>query len=184
MELKIGSKLKDLRKKQGINITQLSERSQVSTGQISQIERDLVVPSVVVLWKIAKALDININYFFDEKREDDRVIIRHGDHREIIMNKGNGIYKMLAPTSRERLMDLVYITLKPGATYEDDDLISHDGEECGYVLSGTLTVHIENELIELSPGDSIYFNSKAPHRYENRSDEDCASIWGMTPVFF
>ena len=49
MEFAIGSRLKELRKTKGMSISELAERSGVSTGLISQIERDLVVPSVVNL---------------------------------------------------------------------------------------------------------------------------------------
>lgn len=64
MELMIGGKLKQLRLDKKLSIAELSRLSDVSTGLISQIERDLVVPSVTSLWRLAKALDTNINYFF------------------------------------------------------------------------------------------------------------------------
>ena len=62
MELMIGGKLKQLRLDKKLSIAELSRLSDVSTGLISQIERDLVVPSVTSLWRLAKALDTNINY--------------------------------------------------------------------------------------------------------------------------
>ena len=64
MEFSIGTRLKELRKTKGMSITELAERSGVSTGLISQIERDLVAPSVVSLYDIAQALDTDISYFF------------------------------------------------------------------------------------------------------------------------
>ena len=67
MELMIGGKLKQLRLDKKLSIAELSRLSDVSTGLISQIERDLVVPSVTSLWRLAKALDTNINYFFYEE---------------------------------------------------------------------------------------------------------------------
>ena len=54
MEFAIGSRLKELRKTKGMSISELAERSGVSTGLISQIERDLVVPSVVNLYRVAR----------------------------------------------------------------------------------------------------------------------------------
>ena len=59
-----------------ISIAELSKLSDVSTGLISQIEREMVIPSVVSIWRLAQALDTNINYFFDEDDVDDKVIIR------------------------------------------------------------------------------------------------------------
>lgn len=184
MEFNIGGKLKELRKEKGLSILQLSELADVSTGQISQIERGMVVPSVVSIWKLAQALGTNINTFFDDKKND-RVLIRNGDHKTIIMNKGNGVYQLLSPGSGDHLIDFVKITLKGGQTYDkDNNGLSHEGEECGFVLSGTLTVYLNGEDCILHEGDSIYFNSTLPHMYKNNTDEDCVSIWAMTPLFF
>ena len=72
MEILIGSKLKQLRTEKKLSIAELSRLSDVSTGLISQIERDLVVPSVTSLWRLAQALDTNINYFFHEEPQEDQ----------------------------------------------------------------------------------------------------------------
>ncbi len=181
--LKIGEKIKALRKLKGLSILQLSEISDVSTGMISQVERNLVVPTVVSLWHIAQALDTNISYFFDDEKKSDRFIMRKNDHKIIIMNKGNGIYQMLSPDGKDHMIDFVKITLKGGQAYENESL-THEGEECGYVLSGTLTVQLNGKNYELYEGDSIYFNSNLSHRYLNLGEEDCVSIWSMTPRFF
>lgn len=185
MDFDIGSKLKELRKERGYSILQLAELADVSTGQISQIERGLVVPSVVSIWKLAQSLDTNINYFFDDVKKKDRVIIRKGDHKTIIMNKGNGIYQLLSPDDENHLIDFVKITLKGGQSYDkDNNGLSHEGEETGYILSGVLTVHLNGQDYVLNPGDSIYFNSALPHVYRNNTEEDCVSIWAMSPRFF
>ena len=68
------------------------------------------------------------------------------------------------------------ITLKSGCAYEQNPL-THNGEECGYVLKGELVVLLGGKEYVLEEGDSIYFNSTVPHKYINRSDEDCISIW-------
>lgn len=183
MQLNMGNKVKSLRKQKKLSILQLSEQANVSTGLISQIERGLVVPSVVSIWRIAQALDTNISYFFDDEKKKDRVIIRKDDHKKIIMNKGNGIYQLLSPDNDHHLIDFVKITLKGGELYEKESL-THEGEECGFVLSGTLTVQLNGEDYVLYEGDSIYFNSNLPHKYLNFDKEDCVSIWSMTPLFF
>lgn len=182
MQLEIGNRLRTLRKQKGLSILQLSKLSEVSTGMISQIERDLVVPTVVSIWRIAKALDTNINYFFDGNEAEEEFIIRRGEHREILTNRGNSSYKVLTPSRNEGMLEVILITLKGGQEY-DQQCVHHDGEECGYVLSGVLTVQLNGAQWELYPGDSIYFKSSLPHRYMNFGEEDCVSIWSMTPRF-
>ena len=139
MEILIGGKLKQLRTEKKLSIAELSKLSDVSTGLISQIERDLVVPSVTSLWRLAQALDTNINYFFHEEPHEEQMIIRNGDHRTIVMHNDSSYYKLLHPNKDNRMLDMMVITLKSGYTY-DKKPIGHDGEECGYVLKGTLTV--------------------------------------------
>ncbi|MBR5122746.1 MAG: cupin domain-containing protein, partial [Anaerotignum sp.] len=58
------------------------------------------------------------------------------------------------------------------------------GEECGYVLKGELTVHLGSKQYVLHEGDSIYFDCNTPHKYVNNGEEDCVSIWAMTPKFY
>jgi len=183
MELKIGGKLKQLRTEKNLSIAELSRLSEVSTGLISQIERDLVVPSVTSLWRLAQALDTNINYFFHEEPQVEQMIIRRGEHRTIVMHNDSSFCKLLHPNKDNRLLDMMVITLKRGYTYDKKPLV-HDGEECGYVLKGTLTVHLNGKDHILQEGDSIYFNSSLPHKYINNGEEDCISIWAMTPKFF
>ena len=178
-----GSKLRELRNQKQMTIAELSKRSEVSTGLISQIERDLVIPSVVSLWRLAQVLDTNIEYFFEETKEDDQVTIRNEDHKILVTHHNSSFYKMLSPNVKGRLLDLTEITLKSGCTYDHSPL-AHSGEECGYVISGELTVYLNGKEYVLQKGDSIYFRSSLPHKYINRGTEDCVSIWAMTPAFF
>ena len=133
MELMIGGKLKQLRLDKKLSIAELSRLSDVSTGLISQIERDLVVPSVTSLWRLAKALDTNINYFFYEEPHEEQLIIRKGSHRTIVTHHDSSFYKLLHTNRDDRALDMMVITLKAGYTYDKKPLC-HEGEECGYVL--------------------------------------------------
>ena len=182
-EFQIGSRLKKLRKESGLSMAELSAKSGVSVGLISQIERDIVVPSVVNLYRIAHAMNSDINYFFEDKQSDNLRIIRRGKHKVITADHGNSEYELLSPYKGGRLMDLLRITLKGGELYERET-ITHAGEECGYVLQGTLTVLLDGNEYRLGVGDSIYFSSVLPHKYINDEAEDCVSIWATTPVFF
>jgi transcriptional regulator with XRE-family HTH domain len=182
MDLQIGNQLRRRRKSAGMSIAELSAASGVSTGLISQIEREMVVPSVVSLYRIAQALDTNINYFFEAPSGQDCGIIRSGNHK-VITTQGISSYELLVPEQMEHNLDLVRITLKGGQIY-DHDCVSHEGEECGVVLSGVLTVLLDGQVYRLESGDSIYFYSTRPHKYINEGMEDCISIWGMTPRFF
>ncbi|WP_317855662.1 cupin domain-containing protein [Chakrabartyella piscis] len=183
MEIKIGSKLRELRTQKKMSIAELSKLSEVSTGLISQIERDLVVPSVISLYRLALALKTDLNYFFVEQAKMDGDIIRNGEHRILSMNHDYSFYKLLTPNNSSRSLDMIEVRIQPGGTYEEAGLC-HEGEECGYVIKGTLTLALNGQDYTLYEGDSITFKSTLPHRYKNLSNEECVSVWSMTPKFF
>lgn len=183
MNIDIGSKIRELRKSKNISIAELSNKTGLSIGLISQTERNIVVPSVVSLWKIAKGLDVSIGYFFGE--EDKRVgnpIVRKNNRKRIVTTNSNAIYELLCP-DLNRKIEFLHITLEPGDS-STKDLITHEGEECGIVIKGKLMVKTEFEEYILEEGDSIYFDSTIPHRYINIGEETCISIWAMTPPSF
>lgn len=180
--LQIGSRLRRLRKERHMSLSVLSERSGVSTGLISQIERDLVAPSVVSLYHIAQALDTDISYFFAGPSTG-YTLQRKGAHRIIMTNGDLDQHEMLSSSRQDRALDMLCLTLRGGESY-NRECISHQGEECCYVLSGELTILIDDEELVLKPGDSLHFSSKHPHLYLNCGKEDCVSIWAMTPKFF
>lgn len=165
-----------------MSMKSLSEKSGVSTGMISQIERDMVSPTIVSVHRLAQALDVNIGYFFQGEGSQ-YSLIRKGEHKIITMDDGRINYKLLTPDDGVLKMQFMEITLNPGET-EASGGITHSGEESGYVLSGILSLELDGKIIELHPGDSIYFDSNIKHRYTNRHDEVCVSLWTMTPQFF
>ena len=183
MEFAIGSRLKELRKTKGMSISELAERSGVSTGLISQIERDLVVPSVVNLYRVARALDADVNYFFETGNSREARITRRGDHKRMITEQGHGIYELFTSSRQGDILDLIRVTLKGGESYSRE-MVTHEGEECGFVLKGTLTLLLDGKEYRLYEGDSVYFRSTIPHKYLNNDQEDCVSVWAMTPTFF
>ncbi len=183
MEIHVGSKIKSLRKEKQFTIADLAELAGISSSMISQIENDKVVPTIIVMWKISKALEVNVGYFFDE--EDSTFVnpvVRKHDRKRLSIGKSNRLYEMLVP-DLNRKIEFLLITIKTNDT-EYKDQIAHEGEECGHILKGTMRVHIDEQVYILEEGDSISFDSSIPHRYENIGDCDCVSIWAMTPPSF
>lgn len=179
--MELGKKIRQLRTCKGISIAQLAKMTGLSTGIISQIERDMVSPTVDTLWKITKALDISINYFFNDGKHLSP-IVRKNERKKIILPNSRVTYMLLSPDVR-RKMEFLLVEIEPGEC-NSTELISHEGEECGFILSGTLKIKYGEEEYILYEGDSIYFDSTVPHRYINIGDKKCISIWAMTPPSF
>lgn len=175
-----GTKIRDVRKSKKMSIEKLSNLSGVSKGMISQIERNIVVPSAVILAKIARALDRSISYFFGEEDLDDSVVLcRKGEHKRIERSNGKGYYELLSPKGKRQL-DLIKIVISPGKE-RNNNAVTHSGEECGYVIKGKLIVEVCNKNYYLEEGDSIEIDSSLPHRYINESNDECITIWAQEP---
>ena len=65
-----------------------------------------------------------------------------------------------------------------------EEFYTHDGEECGMVLEGRFKGIIGDQEIILEPGDSIYYDSSIPHRWENAGETEVRAIWAITPPSF
>ena len=179
--MEIGAKIRQLRKEQKMSIEQLAALAKVSGGLISQMERDLTTPSVGSLWKVAKALHVHINYFFDEY-ELDNPVVRSGERKKIVLPNSKVTYELLSPTLNKK-MELLMIKIEPGEENFDEQ-ICHEGEECGYMLQGTMKIKWGSREFILTAGDSIYLDSSVPHRYLNIGKNVAVSLWTMTPPSF
>lgn len=178
-----GSKLRELRNEKQMSIAKLSTVSDVSTGLISQIERDLVVPSALILFRLAQALETDMYAFFEDTPPEEVPVIRKGSHNLLTARKNGCIHKILSPDQPERMLDFVELTLKKGCYYDYRPSFAQ-GETCGYVIRGTLQVTTEGRGYTLQEGDSITLDSTLPHQCKNTSDTDSVSVWVIMPKYF
>ena len=190
----IGEKVKTLRLARRITLNELSERSGVSKSLLSQIERSMSVPTVTTLQKISNAFSLPISQMFSEKDAVDRyvssdkgdtnaggiTVVRKGRRKKLIMPWG-AWQEMLCPDLRHRI-EFMYLHYPVGAKVEE--FYTHEGEECGVVLHGRFKGIIGDEEVILEAGDSIYFDSSIPHRWENAGETEVTAIWAITPPSF
>lgn len=183
MEVNVGFKIKKLRKKYNMTIADLAKEAEISSSMISQIENGKVIPTITVMWKIAQALKVNIGYFFDEEvPKGINPVVKRESRKKISVGTSDRTYELLVP-NLNREIEFMMITINGNDVHHDDFLV-HEGEECGLILKGMLKVVIGNKEYVLEEGDSIAFKSNIPHRFENASDEECVSVWAMTPPTF
>lgn len=175
-----GTRLRQLRKGKKLSLQELAKKSGVSAATISQIERDNVDPTMTTLYKICTALNVTLASLITDNETSERVV-RKNNRKTMFLPNSKVKYQLLTPGIKDDL-EMILIELEPGQ--QDRQVITHTGEECGYVLEGQLVVVLDDEEYELEAGDSIYFDSSLPHRFINRGEEKCISVWAMTPPTF
>lgn len=177
-----GREIRDLRKARRITLKGLAERTGLSVGYLSEIERGLAFPNIKALHDIATALGVTISWFFhkDEAKEPEEhaMLVRAANRRRVSFS--NGITdELLSPHLRGQL-ELLLSRFPPGST-SGVEPYSHKGEEAGVVLAGTLEIWVGDKNLVLQEGDSFGFDSSQPHRYRNPGEREAVVIWAITP---
>jgi len=179
--MEIGNKLKDLRVQKGLTQEELADRAELSKGFISQLERDLTSPSIATLIDILQCLGTNINAFFTDTKEE-QLVFGIADYFEkeddTLLNK----VEWIIPNAQKNAMEPIRVTLQPnGSTYLD---VPHEGEEFGYVLSGSITIHIGQKNYRAKKGDSFYFTPSSNHYISTNNKLGACFLWISTPPNF
>lgn len=171
-----GQRVREIRKQKDYTLKELAEKTGLSISLLSQIERGFVDPTVGTFWKICTALEIPIHHFF-QGLEEEHIVVRRDQRRLMELSDSNVRYHVLSP-NRGGKIEYLLVEILPGEMGETE-LVSHPGEECGYVVQGELKIILDQQEIYLYEGDSIYFPSTTPHRYVNTGSGVSLSIWAM-----
>ncbi|UWQ90536.1 XRE family transcriptional regulator [Rhodobacteraceae bacterium M382] len=181
LDPRLGQEIHDLRKAKRLTLGQLATATGLSTGFISQIERGHNRPSVTALFKISRALGVSVGWFFSTTiAPGTSKVVRQGERRAIEYD--DGIRDELLTPGLGGKLELLSCVFAPGSGV--DTVYSHEGDEAGVVVRGTLELWVGDDHYLLNTGDSFAFNSATPHRYRNPSDTETHVIWAITPPNF
>ncbi|MCC8059768.1 MAG: helix-turn-helix domain-containing protein [Clostridiales bacterium] len=175
----IGSKLKELRVLKGLTQEELADRSELSKGFISQLERNLTSPSIATLTDLLQCLGTTLGEFFYESPEE-QIVFGKADYFEKYDNELHNTIQWIIPNAQKNVMEPILLTLQPGgSTYPDNP---HEGEEFGYILHGAVSIHIGSKIYKAKKGESFYFTPDKKHFIESKSG--AALLWVSSPPSF
>lgn len=178
----IGDKIKRTRLKLGLTQEELAARTELSKGFISQLERNLTSPSIATLIDILEALGTDIADFFTTGDADEKVVFTPDDMFESEDSDLGSKVCWLVPNAQKNDLEPILVTLgEGGRTFEDDP---HEGEEFGYVLSGSVILVIGSRKLKLHKGDSFCFKPTENHYIANLSKREARVLWVVTPPSF
>jgi len=175
-ELGLGRKIRTIREAKKLSTEEVAERASLAPILLSQIESEAVTPPVATLLKIAQALDAHIgDFFYDEAPRKRYEVVRKGEHKKVSRKPAPGksplsySYEALAYRLSKRHMEPFLVEFDVDIDEEVPPL-SHKGEEFVYVLDGEIEFHAEDEIVRLSQGDSLYFDSNIPHAFMGKGN--------------
>lgn len=177
--MNIGAKIKRLRLTNGLTLEELANRSELTKGFLSQLERDLTSPSVATLENVLEALGTNLKEFFSEE-EDEQIVFGKNDF--FINEQDDYKISYIIPNAQKNEMEPILIELKKDKKSMEMD--PHDGEEFGYIVQGKVTLVNGDDTFELKKGETFYLKGNLPHHLENHHDTVAKIVWVSTPPIF
>ncbi|ADD68276.1 transcriptional regulator, XRE family [Denitrovibrio acetiphilus DSM 12809] len=182
--MEFGKTVKELRLKHNMTLRDLAKTSGCSISFLSQLERDLISPTVASLRKIADALGVTITSFFSgDDSETDSIVVRKDKRVRLGSKASKVVYESLKHREANSVLEPLYHILDKGA-YSGDDYNIHLGEEFVYVMKGQVEITLDGRPMTLNEGDSALYNSNVPHRWKNTFDGETILLWVNTPPTF
>ena len=179
--MKIGDRLRRLRLLRGLTQEELADRCELSKSFISLLERDLTSPSLDTLSDLLETLGSDLPTLF--RKEDERLVFGSEDIFVKEDPEGlKGMIKWLIPSAQKNQMEPILVEMAPGGETAGDD--PHEGEEFGYVLSGTIRIVLGDRTEKVRKDESFYFRPTAPHKLVNAGKGPCRVLWVSTPPSF
>lgn len=183
----VGARVRAFREERGMDLAALAETTNLSPSFLERLENGDIYPPIGTLQKVARALEVRLGTFLDDQECADPVIARiegfpdgrhaappatgdadaprpGGAEPAADIRRPGYIYQVLGMGKSDRNMEPFCVEFFPPAPgREEPRLSSHQGEEFILVLAGRLRVRYGRDVHDLSPGETIYYNSIVPH---------------------
>lgn len=183
----LGKAIREERRKQNLKIKDLAEKIGFSLSYVSQVERDLIVPSLSALRQIAGVLDITPGSLLDgagDSADADKVqdvdIIRHNERLVLIYPCGSVRNELLLPEYNPDF-SIAWLTFPANSTTAAVGDRSHRGKHHVVIISGQLKFACELDEYTLVEGDAIVYDYAINHTWINDKDVAAEVILYIQP---
>jgi transcriptional regulator with XRE-family HTH domain len=152
----VGPRLKHLRLRRAITLTDLAEETGISASTLSRLEAGLRRPTLEQLLPLARAYGVTLDELVGAPPTGDPRI----NLRPITRGDGSTILPL---TRRPGGIQAYKFVLPAGADDREPDLRTHEGYDWAYVLNGTLRLVLGEHNLILKPGEAAEFDTRTPH---------------------
>lgn len=177
--LDLGARLKQLRTKQGMHQKELAGMVGVTPSTISQIESNLIYPSLPALFKMAQILTVDVGYFFQKESAGQKPSVFSGGGQTVRfpdLPKGSIKGQHLLPVDIPSAIEPYFLEIPAGKKLPAHFFV-HKGEEFGFLFEGQLQVTIQNSAKQLTAGDVVYLTRHIPSQWKNTGKQAARMIW-------
>lgn len=176
----LGRRIKEWRNRKGLSQTEMAKLVGVTPSTISQVESNLIYPSLPALLKMAEVLSIGVEAFFREDHQASKRLIFHpveGVEVKFERCPPESITGWrLIPWDMETRAEPYLIEIPPFRKLPAHFFI-HKGEEVGYLISGEVDLKTNGDTLTFHAGELIYLTTEIPWEWHNRGPEPARLLW-------
>ena len=173
----VAARIRELRLITGLSVEEMAQRTDLTVEEYTQCEEGNRNLSIAFLYRCTLSFGVDMGDLLEGKSPKLRsyALTRKGEGQRI-EEAHHMVGYNLASGFRNRIALPLYmeIAYRPGAEYEDIQLVTHEGQECDIVIRGHMRIQIGGHTEVLHPGDCIYYDSATPHGMIAVDGEDCA----------
>jgi transcriptional regulator with XRE-family HTH domain len=181
IKVDIGKKIKRLRLENSLTQEELANRSELSKGFISQLERDMTSPSIATLVDILECLGTDLNEFFSDA-VDEKIVFTKEDLFETQDAELGYKLEWIVPNAQKNMMEPIILNIEPNGSYIEDN--PHQGEEFGHVLEGSVIVQLGTKKYKAKKGESFYYKTNFTHNLYNVGNKKAKVLMVGAPPNF
>jgi transcriptional regulator with XRE-family HTH domain len=181
-----------LRREKKLTYEDVAERGMLPPQLVEEIEKGRVSPSIGALKKITRALEIPLSEFFQRagisekevaamESSRDVVHIPRAKRKRLAVKGSRAVIEYLTPTTTDRKLELLWQEVEPRSS--GGDWLTHAGEECCFVVTGKVRMHVEDQVFDLEEGDNLWFRTAQRNKWENPFEKGAILLWAITPPY-
>ena len=159
-------RIRELREIEGYTIAEMAAKTDVTPEEYLDCEAGRSDLAFAFIYRCALAFGVDVTDIIQgsSPKLQSYTVTRKGEGQRIEEAHGM-VYYNLAASFRNRISEPLYVEMEYSrdAEYKDIELTTHDGQECDIVIEGQLKVQIGEHSVILNEGDSVYYDSHAPH---------------------
>lgn len=177
----VGQNLRGLRTRRGYSLERLAQLSGVSRAMLGQIELGRSVPTINLLWKVAKALDVPFAALTGGPQSHGSIVLKAADSKLLVSHSREFTSRALFPFDSQRKVEFYELRLVPKGI-EKADAHAPGTLENLTVSKGTVEIGVGEANHVLETGDAMLFEADVAHHYRNVGQIEAVMYLVMTYV--
>jgi transcriptional regulator with XRE-family HTH domain len=177
--VRFGARIRHAREAGRMSLGEVADRSGVTAGFLSRVERDMTSPSIASLVAICDAVGISLPDLFQTPRT---TLIRREERPRLKDLPGTReVLDTLITPPDERHVTVLESVISAGASGGELYTMPSECEVC-FVLEGTIEVEVEDQRFVLRRGDALTFGAAVPHSWSAVDEDGVRVLWILAPA--